>query len=104
MTSAFVSIRKLKNIISGKVYEKMFEMLKSKSKQKVTNENDVNSSKLPRSIQKSDNILGNTCKSSYNLYDIQVRILLIFFIVRRYQTSSWHVILNPVSLSLARES
>ena len=42
----------------------LFEMQKSKSKQKSTNDNEVKSSKLPRSIQKSDNILGNTCKSS----------------------------------------
>jgi len=46
-------------------------MQKSKAKLKVKNENDVKFSKLPRSIQKSDNILGNTC-------EFQIHILLMF--------------------------
>ena len=58
-----ISVKNLEN--NGKKgFWQWFEMQKSKSKQKVTNENDVKSFKLPRSIQKSDNILGNTCKSS----------------------------------------
>ena len=51
-------------------------MQKSKSK---SNENDVKSAKLPRSIQKSDNILGNTCKSYSFTHSIEY--LLLHFVL-----------------------
>ena len=70
-----------------------FEMQKSKSKLKVTNENDVKSSKLPRSIQKSDNILGNTCKSSFTCL-IHNSIYLIDIILAQ-DSIGWPEIARP---------
>ena len=51
------------------------EMIESKSKQQ-SSENDAKTTKLPRSIQKSDNILGNTCKYIYSESTGQSKSLL----------------------------
>ena len=63
-------------------------MQKSKSKLKVTtksNDNDVKSAKLPRSIQKSDNILGNTCKSySFRIFIFMAQIRRWVFVGPKY--------------------